>query len=72
MIDFALQVLASAFTAAAWWKMGDKARYAPALAATSEVVWLVMIIHGKLWGLLPLTLCLLYVHARNSWKWKSI
>jgi hypothetical protein len=68
-MNLALQLLASALTLLAMWKMGDVSVWGPVIGVISEIVWLVLIVRGKLWGLLPLTAVLGVVHIRNGFLW---
>jgi hypothetical protein len=64
-----LQLLASALTLLAMWKMGDVSVWGPIIGVISEIVWLALIVRGRLWGLLPLTAVLGIVHIRNLIIW---
>jgi hypothetical protein len=67
--DLALQLLASAMTLAGMWMIGDMSAHGFIVALASEVVWFALIIRGRLWGLLPLTIVLAVVHFRNYLVW---
>lgn len=73
MIEFAmvLQLAASATTLAASWLYGNKSLWGPGLGLVSQVPWWSIMIIYSLWGLAPVNVVMLFIHARNYLKWKA-
>ncbi len=70
-MDTIVQLAASALTIAGTHFYGNKSRLGPALCLASQVPWWTIMIHDDLWGLLPLNLLMLSMHAKNLWKWTN-
>ena len=66
-----LQLAASATTIGASWLYGNKSLWGPGLGLASQAFWWsIMFVYG-LWGLAPVNVMMLFVHARNFKKWKT-
>jgi hypothetical protein len=70
-ISMALQAAATVTTFVTMWRMGDKAIDGPVWGQVSQAAWLALVIHEGLWGILPITLTMIVIHARNYRKWRT-
>lgn len=68
-VSFALQLAATITTFLSMWKMGDRSLAGPVLGIASQAPWLALILWDGLYGLLPITAAMLFVHGRNLRKW---
>jgi hypothetical protein len=69
--DVPIQLLASALTLTATYCYGNKSALGPWLGITSQVPWNIIMIHGGLWGLIPVNTAMLVIHIRNLIKWRN-
>jgi len=65
----AAQLAASALTIAGTYFYGNKTRAGPMLGIAAQLPWWLLMYEGSLWGLLPVNIMMLVLHARNLWKW---
>jgi len=65
------QIAASIATMASVYYYGNKSLAGPVLGIVSEIPWLIVMIDSSLWGLLPVNIVMLVMHARALWKWNS-
>ncbi len=66
---FAMQVSAGITSLLSVWCMGNKTMAGPIMGLVSQIAWYLMIWSNGVWGLLPLTVCMTFTHARNLRKW---
>lgn len=64
-----LQFAATIGTFLSMWKMGDRSIAGPILGLASQAPWLALILWDGLFGLLPITAAMVFVHGRNLRKW---
>jgi hypothetical protein len=69
-VSLALELAATFTTFVTMWKMGDKSLAGPIWGEVSQVVWLALVLYDGLWGILPITLALIAIHARNYLRWR--
>ncbi len=48
---------------------GNKHKYAWLLTLINQLLWLMWILSAKMWGFLPLNICMWIVCIRNHFKW---
>jgi hypothetical protein len=70
-MDTAIQLTASMLTLVGVWCYGNKSKLGPILGLASQVPWNIIMIHGGLWGLIPVNTAMLVIHIRNLWKWRN-
>jgi dolichol kinase len=70
-IALALQLAASASTIIGSWLYGNKSIWGPVTGLVSQVFWWSIMFQSSLWGLWPVNVMMLIIHARNYWKWKK-
>lgn len=68
-VSLALQFAATVTTFLSMWKMGDRTLAGPVLGIASQAPWLALMLWDGLYGLLPITAAMLFVHGRNFRKW---
>lgn len=68
-MDTAVQLMASGLTMASMWFYGSKLKLGPVFGLLAQVPWWIIMIHGSLWGILPVNSAMLLIHSRNLWKW---
>lgn len=68
-LQFWLENTCSLMTILAIYLMGNKSIWGPGFGTLSGVPWLWLIWVTGMWGLLPSTLIITSIHARNWWKW---
>lgn len=61
--------LMSAITLYTMWGVGDRKANAWAIGLGNQVLWFTWIVSAAAWGLLPMTIALTFVYARNLMKW---
>lgn len=66
---FLTQLTASALTIGGTYFYGNKSKLGPWLGITAQVPWWLIMVHGSLWGLLPVNIMMLVLHVRNLIKW---
>lgn len=69
-LGFSLELAASLLTIAGSWFYGNKSPLGPLLGVAAQMPWWALMIHAGMWGLLPLNIAMLVLHARALWKWK--
>lgn len=67
--DTLIQLTASALTMLSMWFYGSKLKVGPMFGLAAQVPWWAIMIHGQLWGILPVNTAMLIIHTRNLWKW---
>jgi hypothetical protein len=70
-VDTLVQLTASALTLTASYQYGNKSVSGPWLGIASQVPWNIIMIHGGLWGLIPVNTAMLVIHVRNLIKWRK-
>lgn len=65
----AWQIAASIGTLCSMWQMGNKHVTGPIFGLLSQVAWFGMIWTNQLWGIVPITVAMVFIHARNLRKW---
>ena len=63
--------LMSAVTLYTMWGVGDRKAHAWAIGLGNQVFWFTWIFASSAWGLLPMTIALTFVYARNLMKWRA-
>lgn len=53
------------------WLTGNKSPSAWSLGLFNQILWASLMIHAKLWGLLPISIFLTITYIRNYFKWKK-
>lgn len=71
MIWVILPWIVSLVTITSMWLAGNKSPWAWKLGLMNQVLWLILIIHLKSWGLLLLTFALIFIYSRNFIKWSK-
>lgn len=69
-LSLVLQIAATATTLASMWLIADKRISGPIVGQVSNVFWLLLDFHLGLWGLIPLALAMIVLHARCFLKWR--
>lgn len=70
-VSMALQLAATITTFVTMWRMGDKATDGPVWGLVSQIAWFAFVIHDGPWGILPVTITMVFIHARNYRKWRT-
>lgn len=60
----------SATTATSMWLAGNKSPHAWTLSLCNQVLWVTLMFHSRLWGLLPLGALLTVIYTRNLLRWR--
>ena len=68
-MDTLIQLAASVLSISGQWAYGNRSKWGPALGLAAQVPWWVIMIHGSLWGLIPINVSMAIVHIRNLWLW---
>ena len=71
MIWTILPWVVSILTITSMWLAGNKSPWAWKLGLTNQILWLILILHSQLWGLLLTTVFLCFVYSRNLYKWNK-
>ena len=74
MGDIASQILplvTGLLTLVAMWRAGSGRADAWAIGLANQGLWLATIVLFDVWGLLPLTVALTAIYARNLWRWRA-
>lgn len=61
----------SCVTIASIWLAGSKWRYTWLLTLGNQVLWATWIFSIQAWGLLPMTIAIVFVATRNHFKWAA-
>jgi hypothetical protein len=61
----------SGITIFTMWLAGDKKKLAWILGLLNQVLWLYFIYDKQSWGLLPMTFAMVFIYARNLYKWSK-
>lgn len=67
-----LPLLLSILTIIGMWLIGNKNRLGWVVGLINQGLWITFAIVFQAWGLLPLTLVLIFVYTRNLYKWKEL
>ena len=71
MVEQMVALATGLMTLAAMWLAGSKRRAGWGLSLVNQAMWLTFIIMFEAWGLLPLTVALTFVFARNLIVWRD-
>lgn len=66
---FIVQCVASTATIISSFAYGNKSTYGPFIGLASQVPWWTLMFVEGLWGLLPVNIMMVAIHARNFLKW---
>ena len=63
--------LMSAITVYTMFAAGEMKRHTWKVGLANQVLWATWIVASGSWGLLPMTLAITFVYARNHFKWNQ-
>lgn len=66
-----LPLVLSILTIIGMWLIGNKNRWDWIVGLVNQLLWISFAIIFKAWGLLPLSVVLIFVYTRNLYKWKD-
>lgn len=67
-----IPLLLSLFTLLGMWLAGNKDRRAWVVGLFNQFLWITFAVMFEAWGLLPLSLALVIVYARNLIRWSNL
>lgn len=62
--------LTSAFTLWGMWAIGNKKSYGWTIGLVNQICWVSFTVAYEAWGLLPLTIALIFIYTRNLIRWR--
>ena len=71
MLAQSIALTASLLTIITNWLVGNNKSSGWLIGLLSNAVWLLFIFVFSAWGLLPLTIAMIYIQTRNYIKWKK-
>lgn len=71
MLDQLLPFVTGCVTLVAMWLSGSKRSAGWAVGLANQGLWVWFIVSFEAWGLLPLTVALTFVYARNLLRWRA-
>jgi len=67
-----LSWIAGAIELTASWCVGNKKRFGFILNIICEVLWIIVAIQSKVYGLLLVVVPAMFINTRNYFKWKGV
>lgn len=64
-----LDTATSVLTLATMWLLSEGHGVGWLVGLVNQALWIALIHRRRLWGLVPLTLCITVIYARAVWRW---